>query len=91
MKPIAILLGLILMLTAGGCITGTEYREERPIDLSRNSDFDGTKLRLYVTLNKDSRRGLGQHRGRCHRNQFQPHAHTGAHGPAMDTREGQGR
>ncbi len=56
MKPITILLGLVLMLTAAGCTTGTEYREERPIDLERNSDFDGTKLRLYVTLIEDSRR-----------------------------------
>ena len=56
MKPNAILLGFVLVLAAGGCVTDTEYLEERAIDLHRNSDFDGTKLRLYVTLEKDGRR-----------------------------------
>ena len=53
LKPIAILLGLVLILMAGGCTT--EYREVRHINLERNSDFDGTKLRLYVTLTTDNR------------------------------------
>lgn len=52
MKPIAVLLGIVLMLTMGACSNSddpTAEAEDR-IQRVRNSEFTGDRLRVFLTL-----------------------------------------
>ena len=53
MKPIVILLGIVLVLTASACARRDDpppAADEGTIDFVRNTEFSGTRLRVFVTL-----------------------------------------
>ena len=50
MKPTALLLVIVLALTASACVRRDDPPPEHIIQLERNTEFDGANLRLFVTL-----------------------------------------
>ena len=53
MKPVAILLAIVLALTAGACARSDNppaSADEGDIDFVRNSEFSGPRLRVFLTL-----------------------------------------
>ncbi len=55
MKPTALLLVIVLALTASACVRRDDPPSDDLIQLERNTEFDGANLRLFVTLDDGPR------------------------------------